>query len=85
MIIITSNYSTINRPEISENFIIRSQKVLKVWDIRDHQIGIRFISSHDKNEHIITVEGEDKNMLAKDFLKLLFDSDETIEGSQKIK
>jgi len=85
MIIIRHDYRAIHYPEMSENFIIRPEKVLKIWDIRKHEIGIRFISSYDKNEHRITVGGEDKNLLAKDFLELLLKDDTTIVGTEKIK
>ena len=87
MIIVTHDYSNIGNPEMSNNFLIRPDKVLRVWDITEKEIGITFISSYDKYSYRIQVEGTDSQLLAKDVLNAIkVDTfDLTIEGTVKIK
>jgi len=87
MIIITHDYRSIGNPEMSDSFLIRPDKVLRVWDIREKVIGITFISSYDKYSYRIEVEGTSDKLLAKDLLNAIkVDTfDLTIEGNVKIK
>ena len=73
MIIVSHDYSIISVPKMTDNFIIRPEKVIRVWDITEGKIGIRFISSHDAFKYEITLEDESKNLLARDVLKMIAD------------
>ncbi len=86
MIIITSDYRSVGNPEMGENFIIRPDKVNKVWDITDHKIGISFIPTYDKYEYEIELEATSKHLLAKDILNMVTNNlDTTIIGIVKIR
>jgi hypothetical protein len=86
MIIVTHDYSIIHHPEMTDNFIIRNDKVKGVCDITEHKVAISFISSYDKFGYEITLEKGSTILLAKDILDMIkSDSDATIVGSVKIK
>jgi len=86
MIIVTHKYTSINEPQMSDNFIIRMDKVLKVWDITDGEIGIRFISNYDKYDYRIRLEEGSKKLLAKDLTNWIkLGGEFEIEGDTKIK
>lgn len=86
MIIVRHDYSIIDKPEMTDNFIIRSDKVKRVWDISEHKIGIQFVTSHDKLTYQIDLEGDNRELLAKQFLVWITQKiTSTIEGSVSIK
>jgi hypothetical protein len=86
MIIITHDYGIINRPEMTDSFIVRPDKVKRVWDITEGKVGIEFVTSYDAFKYEITLERDDKTYLAKDFLDMLTtDNESIIEGSVKVK
>ena len=86
MIIVTHDYSIIRKPEMTDTFIIRKDKVKNIYDIREHVVGISFISSYDKFDYEISLENESRELLAKDVLNMIrSDFDATITGSVKIK
>jgi len=75
MIIITHDYSTIKKSEMTESFIIRSDYVEKVWDITEKEIGITF--TYNLTRYKIELEGKYKKFLAKDILNIILE-DKTI-------
>jgi len=75
MIIITDDYSIINKPKMTSNFIIRLSDLKKIYDINEGEIGILFKRSFSLNECQIQVKGKDKNLLAKDILKMLLEDE----------
>lgn len=86
MITVMRNYKSINRLDMSDNFIIRSEKVLRVWNIHDNKIGISFISSYDKYPYQITLEGKSEGLLASSLLaSIKSDIDTEILGQVRIK
>lgn len=86
MIIVTSDYRGIGKAEMSDNFIIRPDKVNKIWDVTENRIGISFISTYDKYEYEIELEATSKNLLAKDILNMVTNNlDTTIIGIIKIR
>ena len=86
MITVINKYDSINRSDMSDNFIIRSDKVLRVWDIDGNKIGVSFISSYDKYPYEITLEGKSKNLFASSLLiTIKSDIDTEILGRVRIK
>lgn len=86
MIIVTHNYRKINKKEMSDSFLIRPEFVKRVWDIRDSVIGISFMSSYDKLNYQIELDGDHKTLLASDILGMMKgDSNITICGEVKIR
>jgi hypothetical protein len=86
MIIITHDYRLINRPEMTDSFIIRPDKIKRIWDITETKVGVEFVTSYDTLRYQITLEGDDKTYLAKDFLDMLTtDSESIIEGSVEVR
>ena len=87
MILIQHDYRIIKIPKMTETFIIRPEKVQKVWDITEGKIGISFNSNYDKYIYAIELDDEDKKLLAKDVLKMILknDKDYKIIGSVSIK
>jgi hypothetical protein len=72
--IVTHDYGAINHSEMTDNFIIRPEKVKRVWDITEGRIGISFVPSYDKYDYEIEFE-EDKTLLAKDVLDMITNDD----------
>lgn len=86
MIIVSHDYRIIKRKDMTENFIIRPEYVKRVWDITEHAIGISFIPSYDKYDYRIELDGNHKNLLAKDLLQMIRGNENiTICGEVKIK
>lgn len=89
MITITHDYEAINHPDMTDNFIIRPDKVIQVWDINEGEVGIRFISSYDKYPYSIKFEGSNKTLLASDILMMMKTDSDTFDtklnGIVKIK
>ena len=84
MIIICHDYRSISHKEMTDNFLIRHKYVKKVWDINPGVVGIQFVSTYDKYEYRIELDGDSKNLLAKDILKMVKEnSDATITGMVK--
>ena len=87
MFTITHDYE--KYPGMTDNFIIRPDKVIQVWDINEGEVGIRFISSYDKYPYSIKFEGSSKTLLASDILMMMkTDSDAfdtKLNGIVKIK
>ncbi len=86
MIIVTHDYSGIEKPEMTDSFIIRGKHVIRVWDITEESIGIAFDSKYDNRHYRITLEGDSQKFLAKDLLNLILGNEEIeLKGQVSIK
>ena len=90
MVIVQHDYSLIKKPKMTDSWLLHLSDIKNIYDISEGSIGIKFYRRSSRNEYRINLEGESKEMLASELLKILMEADgahepKTINGDVKLK
>lgn len=75
---------------MTDSWLLHLSDIKNIYDVTEGAIGIKFYRRASINEHKIVLEGDNKNLLAKELLELLIENDGhkepiTISGDVKLK
>ncbi len=71
MVIVQHNYSGINKPKMTDSFLIQLSDIKEIYDVDEGVIGLKFARFFSTEEYKIELEGDYKKMLASELLDLL--------------